>query len=627
MEDNGGRRVGASRSSAVFAAGGGLFRRKPVYSEDPTRGRPQLARRLTVFDLVAIGVGATIGAGAYILLGTVAREHTGPALTFSFMIAGIAAALSALCYSELACRCPSAGSAYHYSYICIGESVAWLIGWSLILEFTLGGSAVARGISPNLALFFGGPDKLPSLLARQTIFGVVVDPCAAILVFLVTGLLCTGIKESSLVQGIITTTNVTAMLFIFVAGGYLGFKTGWTGYENSNGYLPFGVNGLLAGSGTLFFSYVGFDCLTSTAEEAKNPQRDLPLGIAISLIMCGSLYMLVSMVIVGLIPYYALDPDTPISSAFASYGWDWAVYIVTTGAITALCASLIGSILPQPRILMSMARDGLLPSFFSEINKQTRVPVNSTIVTGVFIAVLAFFMDVSQLAGMVSVGTLLAFTVVAISILVLRYIPPCELPLSSSYESSVVSVSSRSKYNIQEIDSGGVVPTNDNFCSSVENCHNENLVRNPLLETKRGDVQTEERRRTIAGRSIAIICIGVLSLASAASAGDLSIVLRLVVCGVGGLLLAGGLVVLTRTGQGKATHSFDHSRGFVCPFVPYLPAVCILVNAYLLINFGAGTWIRVSIWLLAGGLIYIFYGRSHSLLNLNRVPNIPGGDF
>ncbi|XP_027068357.1 cationic amino acid transporter 4, vacuolar isoform X2 [Coffea arabica] len=531
-----------------------LIRRKRVDSADSKRERSQLAKRLSVFDLVAIGVGSTIGAGVYILVGAVAREHTGPALTFSFLLAGTAAALSAFCYAELACRCPSAGSAYHYSYICIGEGIAWLIGWSLILEFTLGGAAVARGMSPNLGSFIGGEDKLPGLLARQTIFGVLVDPCAAILVFIVTGLLCTGIKESSFFQGIITTTNIGAMLFICLAGGYLGFKSGWPGYELPNGYFPFGVNGLLAGSAKLFFSFVGFDCLTSTAEEVKSPQRDLPLGIAISLAICAMLYMLVSAVVVGLIPYYALDPDTPISSAFASYGMEWAAYIITTGTVTALCASLMGSILPQPRILMAMARDGLLPSFFSDINKHTRVPVKSTIVTG------------------------------------------CLFP--------------------------------HHFLGQSFLCDRENSDKNPLLEDHNVQgASKEKRRQKIVTWSITIICIGVFVLSSAASAKGLPSVPRFMLCGVGVFLLSGSLFVLTFTDQADTRHTFGHSGGFICPFVPYLPVACILVNTYLLINLGAGTWIRVCLWLLLGVLMYVFYGRNHSLLKyVVPVPNVTAAD-
>ncbi|KAK9072740.1 hypothetical protein SSX86_009175 [Deinandra increscens subsp. villosa] len=571
---------------------GCLVRRKQVDRTVAKTEGFQLAKRLSVIDLIAIGVGATIGAGVYILVGTVAKEQTGPAITLSFLIAGIAAGLSALCYAELACRCPSAGSAYHYSYLCVGEGVAWLIGWSLILEYSLGGAAVARGISPNMALFFGGQDNLPAFLARPTFLGIVLDPSAAILVFIITGLLCTGIKESSMAQGVITTINVVALLFIIVAGGYVGFKTQWVGYNIPGGYFPFGVNGVLAGSATCFFSYVGFDAVTSTAEEVVNPQRDLPIGIGVSLFTCCVLYMLVSAVVVGLVPSSALDPDTPIALAFSSYGMNWAVYIITIGAVTALCAALIGGILPQPRILMAMARDGLLPSFFSDINKRTHVPVKSTIVTGIFIALLAFSMNVDQLAGMVSVGTLLAFTAVAVSILVLRYIPPNITTVQSPNTESTDLVSSE-------------------FTNDIPDIYTED--RGARYQTQK-DEGHEARRRKLAAWSIAAVCAGVPVLACAASAERLPIVPSFVLCGLGGAAILSGLTVLACIDQGDARLTFGESGGFLCPFVPFLPVACILVNTYLLINLGIDTWIRVSVWLVIGMLVYLFYGMKHSLL-------------
>ncbi|OVA16428.1 Amino acid/polyamine transporter I [Macleaya cordata] len=598
----------------------GLLRRKQVDSNRvrPEDGHHKLAKELSILQLIAIGVGSTIGAGVYVLVGTVAREHSGPALTVSFLIAGIAAALSAFCYAELASRCPSAGSAYHYSYICVGEGVAWLIGWALILEYTIGGSAVARGISPNLALLFGGENSLPFFLSRMLIPGlnVVVDPCAAILVLVVTGLLCVGIKESSFVQAIVTTANLCVMVFIIIVGGYLGFQTGWSGYELSSGYFPFGVNGMLAGSATVFFAYIGFDSVASTAEEVKNPQRDLPLGIGIALSICCSLYMLVSVVIVGLVPYFAMDPDTPISSAFASHGMQWAVYIITAGAVTALCSTLMGSILPQPRILMAMSRDGLLPPFFADVNKRTQVPVKSTILTGICAALLAFFMDVSQLAGMVSVGTLLAFTIVAISILILRYVPPDEVPLPSSFLESIGSISSQYSIN-QEIDGENQINPvgTSSDCNERLPIKEEASVDDPLIMKQVDQEKSNElERRKIAAWSITAVCIGVLILTSGSSAVYLSILARYTICGIGGILLLCGLIALSWIDQDDARHSFGHTGGFICPFVPLLPIACILINVYLMINLGAGTWIRVSVWMVIGVFVYLFYGRRHSLL-------------
>lgn len=612
---------GGGRWSRGF---GSLIRRKQVDSVHARR-HGQLARKLSAIDLVGIGVGATIGAGVYILIGTVAREQAGPALVLSLFIAGIAAGLSAFCYAELACRCPSAGSAYHYTYICIGEGVAWLVGWSLILEYTIGASAVARGITPNLALFFGGEENLPLFLARHTLPGleIVVDPCAAVLILLVTLLLCLGIKESSMAQSIVTTVNVGVMLLIILVGGYLGFKSGWVGYELSSGYFPYGMNGMFAGSAIVFFSYIGFDSVTSTAEEVKNPQQDLPIGISTALTICCILYMLVAAVIVGLVPYYDLNPDTPISSAFSSYGMEWAVYIITTGAVTALFSSLLGSVLPQPRVFMAMARDGLLPPFFSDIHKSTRIPLKSTIVTGVFAATLAFFMDVSQLAGMVSVGTLLAFTTVAVSVLIIRYVPPDEVPVPSSLLTSVDQLLGHSGGHIAEDRAISAVDSASYCEDSHQHDKSEALLRHPLIiKEVTKDEQNEKSRRKLAAWTIAILCIGVLIVTSGASADWCPRILRITVCGIGGVLLLCSVIVLACIKQDDTRHSFGYSGGFACPFVPFLPSACILINTYLLIGLGAATWLRVSIWLLIGVLIYLFYGRTHSsLLHAIYVPS------
>ncbi|GLJ17852.1 hypothetical protein SUGI_0312190 [Cryptomeria japonica] len=612
-----------------------LVRRKQVDSAHSKARGDQLAKHLSVFQLIPIGVGSTIGAGVYVLVGAVAREHTGPALTISFLIAGIAAALSAFCYAELASRCPSAGSAYHYSYICVGEGIAWLIGWALILEYTVGGSAVARGISPNLALFFGGEDNLPAFLIRRHFFGtdVIVDPCAAILVIIVTGLLCVGIKESAIVQAIVTFANVCVMIFVIVAGSIIGFQIGWPGYKLANGYFPFGFNGVLSGAATVFFSYIGFDTVASTAEEVKNPQRDLPLGIGIALSICGGLYMLVSAVIVGIVPYYLMDPDTPISSAFSAHGLHWAMYIVTAGAVAALSSTLMGSILPQPRILMAMARDGLLPSFFSEINRTTFVPINSTLLTGCGAAIMAFSMDVSQLAGMVSVGTLLAFTIVAVSILILRYVPPDGVPVSASLQESadVETLPQSSQGNYSE--ESRVYPNSTEHTVFQEPQNSEEKadflepdkrvtasLENPLILKEMHDSghnrkSMDQKRRKAAALSISSVCIGVLIVTVTASAEWFPSWVRWFMGVIGVLSLFCGLIVLTMIDQDEGRHSFGHSGGFICPFVPFLPVACILINTYLLINLGASTWIRVSIWLVLGVAIYLFYGINHSRLS------------
>jgi cationic amino acid transporter 1 len=306
--------------------------------------------------------------------------------------------------------------------------------------------------------------------------------------------------------------------------------------------------------------------------------------------------MLVSIVVVGLVPYYAIDPDTPISSAFADHGMQWAAYIINAGACTALCSALMGGILPQPRILMAMARDGLLPPFLCDINRQTLVPVKGTILTGLAAAVLAFSMEVSELAGMVSVGTLLAFTMVAISLLILRYIPPNKVPMPPSLQDSIVEI------NVEYVEEN---------ISTSEDTKPLNVARDfPIaIDT----YLNEGNRRRVVEWTIAFICLGAFVLTYAASCLTLSSV-RFALCGVGGILLVSGFVFLTCIDQDEARHNFGHSGGFVCPFVPLLPIACILINSYLLINLGVGTWLRVSVWLVIGLLIYVFYGRTHSSL-------------
>ncbi|CAM6091494.1 unnamed protein product [Calypogeia fissa] len=632
----------------------------------------QLARHLGVAQLVPIGVGSTIGAGVYVLVGTVAREKVGPALPFAFLIAGFAAALSALCYAELASRCPSAGSAYHYAYTCVGEGPAWIIGWALVLEYTVGGATVARGIAPNLAIFFGGAENLPALLRRQDWGGVIVDPGAGLLVIAVTILLCIGIRESAGVQAFMTVLNVIVLVFVVVAGSYAGFKTGWQGYKQADGYLPFGVNGVLGGAATLFFAYIGFDTVASTAEEVKNPQRDLPLGIALALGICSVLYMLVSSVIVGIVPYSQMDPDTPMSTAFAINGMPWAMYIVTAGAVAALSTTLMGSLLPQPRILMAMARDGLLPRFFARISKATHVPVNGTVMTGMVATLMSFAMNVDQLAGMVSVGTLLAFSIVAVSILILRFAPPTEPPIviepspqavaraaaraqtppenappptffgmlsRKHYFSPVLSLLSESSMSsmpgfLQAVEEHRPSKTQhssdtsssgsddeagepdspkaekESFKESKGSIYDPLIAHPPPVE----EMSREDARRWAAAFGIGGVCCGALLVSIGASL-PLPLWLRWTILILGVPVFLGGTVVLTLIDQDEGRHKFGDAGGFVCPWVPGLPVFSVLINVYLLVNLGLPTWLRVGVWLVIGVIIYAAFGINNSVLS------------
>ncbi|CAK9166563.1 unnamed protein product [Ilex paraguariensis] len=266
---------------------------------------------------------------------------------------------------------------------------------------------------------------------------------------------------------------------------------------------------------------------------------------------------------------------------------------------------------------MAMARDGLLPSFFSDVSKHTQVPVKSTVVAGLIAASLAFFMDVEQLAGMVSVGTLLAFTMVAISVLILRYVPPDVVPLPPSFQEAIDSVSLRYSSATGDIDVG-ITEVNvgtSGKSTSLLLGKAQAQDRYPLIAKETDKVLVNDsNRRKIAGWTIMLTCVGVLVLTSAASSVGLISLLRFTLCGIGGVLLLTGLIVLTCINQDDARHNFGHTGGFICPFVPLLPIACILINVYLLINLGAATWTRVSIWLVLGVFVYVFYGRTHSSL-------------
>ncbi|GAQ80218.1 hypothetical protein KFL_000490080 [Klebsormidium nitens] len=627
---------------------GGLFRRK---ASDSHHRISQIPRVLTFIHLLPVGVGATIGAGVYVLVGAAARERAGPALTLSFLLAGIAAALAALCYAEQASRCPSAGSAYHYAYTCVGEAVAWIVGWGLILEYGVGAAAVARGIAPNLATFAGGYDNLPWILHRIPVFdtGVELDPVAALMVVLVTVLLCYGIKESVTVQGVLVVMNGVVLSFVVVAGVVAGSRSGWEGYKQPGGYAPYGINGVFGGAAMVFFAYIGFDAVAATAEEVKKPQRDLPLGIGLSLLICGALYMAVAAVLVGLVPYHDINVDTPISSAFAAHGMPWAQYIVAGGALAALSTTLIGSLLPQPRVLMAMARDGLLPRWFSRLDPVNGTPTNATIVSGLVAAAMAFAMNIDELSGMVSVGTLLAFSVVSASVLILRYVPPEPPASTSTYTSPDPSVHDADLIAAAAVlnppVSGGSAPhpprppllhhrslseerlvTKDPLLGALQNLGNppEGV---PVLEgvrvlTRIGSAELrasmgskeDAKRRQRAAWAISALSVSAPVMCLGAAGDGMPPWLRWVLGGLGLPSFLGSYLVLLLLPEDEGALTFGHAGGFQCPFVPTLPVASVAINVYFMVNLGLATWLRVGGWLLMGALIYALYGYQNSAL-------------
>jgi APA family basic amino acid/polyamine antiporter len=411
-----------------------------------------LKRVLGPMQLVMLGIGAIIGTGIFVLTGQAAAANAGPAIVISMVVAGLASALAALCYSEFAASVPVAGSAYTYAYATLGEFVAWVIGWDLILEYALGAATVAVGWSGNLVTLLAqfGVTFPPTLGAAP---GTVVqvaggDPVTAvfnlpavIITVLVTALLVFGVSESASVNAAIVVIKVGVVLTVIASGAFFIDPANWHPFipASTGTFGEYGWSGILRGAGVIFFAYIGFDAVSTSAQEARDPQRDMPRGILGSLAVCTLLYVLVSAVMVGLVPYKAmLNEPAPLviavqAAATRAAGTSWegvmaAVKIlVTVGAIAGLSSVMVVMMLAQPRIFLSMSRDGLMPAWAGRIHPRFQTPHISTIVTGIVVAIAAGLTPIATLGNLVSIGTLMAFVIVSIGILVLRSTRP-DLP-------------------------------------------------------------------------------------------------------------------------------------------------------------------------------------------------------
>lgn len=397
-----------------------FFRRKSI---DPTAPENEsgLKRTLSAFDLTLLGVGGIIGAGIFVLTGQAAALHAGPAIMLSFVLAGIACALAAYCYSELASMIPVAGSAYTYAYVAFGEIVAWIIGWALILEFSLGAATIAIGWSGYLVSFldmFGIyiPHNLSTAFTVDKDGGINLP--AGIIVLLLSAFLARGIKVSSILNMIVVVIKVAViLLFVLAAAGYI---------ETSNykPFMPFGFDGVVTGAAVVFFSYIGFDVVATLAQETKNPQRDVPRGIMGSLGICTALYLAVAVVLVGVVSYTELNVPAPIATALDHINMGILSPVIKFGAIAGLTTAMMGLLLGQIRIFYAMGRDRLLPVWTSRINTKTGTPVATTWAVGTIVALIASLSPISKVAELVSIGTLFAFTVVCGGVLLLRYTQP-----------------------------------------------------------------------------------------------------------------------------------------------------------------------------------------------------------
>ncbi|TAF73400.1 MAG: amino acid permease [Bacteroidetes bacterium] len=421
-----------------------LFIKKPLHTlqmeaqgDEDGKG---LKKTLTAFNLTMLGIGAVIGAGIFVLTGNAAAQYAGPSIVISFIISGLACAFAGLCYAEFAAMIPIAGSAYTYAYATLGELIAWIIGWDLILEYMFAASTVAVGWSGYVTNFLKENLKLeiPSYLTNSPILydvekgwistGSFINFPAVFIVVLVSTLLVIGIRESVKFNNVIVIIKVVVILLFIAFGASYITAENLTPFipENDGTFGHFGWSGILRGAGVIFFSYIGFDAVSTAAQEAKNPQRDMPIGILASLAVCTIIYILVALVLTGIIKYDQLNSPNPIAVAIDSVGGTlaWLSPLIKLGAIAGLSSVVLVMLMGQPRIFYSMSKDGLLPPLFSKLHSKFKTPYISTIITGFFASLLAGFLPISLLGELVSIGTLLAFAIVCIGVMVLRVKQP-----------------------------------------------------------------------------------------------------------------------------------------------------------------------------------------------------------
>ena len=600
----------------------GLFRRKKI-----TRRKQNyaLARCLTTTHLISLGVGATLGAGTYVVTGQVAANIAGPSVTISFAIAAFTSILSGLCYAEFGSRVPqTTGSAYTYSYVTVGEVWAFVIGWNLILEYMIGTAADAAALSGafdyaigyrvrNFTITYIGAFDTPYI-------GEYPDILSFLFTIMVTIILACGVRESAGFTSLFNIFNVLVVIFIIITGLFFVDTKNWT---EGDGFFPYGGMGVLSGAATCFYAFVGFDVIATTGEEATNAPKSIPVAIVASLVIVFIAYFGVSSVITLMVPYNLLDKHSPIPDAFKQRGLSWANYIISTGAICGLSSSLLGNLFPLPRIILAMSQDGLLFECFGRVHKRTEVPVNATVYPGILTAFFALLFDLQELVEMMSIGTLLAYSLVSLCVLILRYQPDDHIQTYAEHEIEVEEQQFIVKPTTAEEDDtkdssvtekefslrNDEIAAFDSFTVEDRSEGNENASLLAESEPASSDTKeldqlqsTSDGPTRVTGRIATCSCILLLLWffgfnSTLIFAFDQILdkqILPITVLVIFGILCITSISVLVSMPQSKTKY------GFMAPCIPGLPILAIYCNIFLMLRLSTITWVRFAVWMLVG---------------------------
>ncbi|KAM6900420.1 putative cationic amino acid transporter [Xenentodon cancila] len=598
-----------------------------------------LARVLTTVDLVSLGVGSCVGTGMYVVAGLVAKAMAGPGVILSFIIAAVASILSGVCYAEFGVRVPkTTGSAYTYSYVTVGEFVAFFIGWNLILEYLIGTAAGASALSSMFDSLANHSISNYMITHLGTLRGLgkgedtYPDLLALVIALLVTLIITLGVKNSVGFNNVLNVINMVVWVFMIIAGLFFLSASNWQGGR----FLPYGWSGVMQGAATCFYAFIGFDIIATTGEEAKNPNTSIPYAITASLVACLTAYVSVSVILTLMVPYNLIDGSAPLMEMFAVHGFMWGKYTVAVGSIAGLTVSLLGSLFPMPRVLYAMARDGLLFRFLSHVSALTHTPAVACAVSGSLAAILALLVSLRDLIEMMSIGTLLAYTLVSVCVLLLRYQPDGQTDTH--------------QYNSEEDVDGlkhqdaGPVPTKDDHIliegsSSYHTGGTEaegddsdfhtghaSLLKRLLgghyytLRLRLGMPDFSARPTPATGRivtrcTLLLFVLSFLLWSTIIFGVEQGTGAGAVFSGLMATLMAGSLakLLILILQQPESSRRLP----YMAPCVPFVPAAAILVNTYLMLKLSPLTWARFSVWCLIGLLIYGCYGVWHSTLELS----------